>query len=97
LVTSPDYLFLDEPFGDLDPVTLRDVTNALKRINKEFGTTIIMVSHHMDFVKEASHRAIWIENGAIVDDGNPEIICGKLIEKSNAKYLDFDIEKMMQN
>jgi ATPase components of various ABC-type transport systems, contain duplicated ATPase len=97
LVTSPDYLFLDEPFGDLDPVTLRDVTNALKRINKEFGTTIIMVSHHMDFVKEASHRAIWIENGAIVDDGNPEIICGKLIEKSNAKYLDFDMEKLIQN
>ena len=95
LVTSPDYLFLDEPFGDLDPVTLRDVTNALKRINKEFGTTIVMVSHHMDFVKEASHRAIWIENGAIADDGNPEIICNKLIKRSNAKYLDFDIEKLM--
>jgi ATPase components of various ABC-type transport systems, contain duplicated ATPase len=97
LVTSPDYLFLDEPFGDLDPVTLRDVTNALKRINKEFGTTIIMVSHHMDFVKEVSHRAIWIENGAIAADGNPEKICAGLIEKSNAKYLDFDIEKMIQN
>jgi len=97
LVTSPDYLFLDEPFGDLDPVTLRDVTNALKRINKEFGTAIIMVSHHMDFVKEVSHRAIWIENGAIAADGNPEEICAGLIEKSNAKYLDFDIEKMIQN
>ena len=97
LVTSPDYLFLDEPFGDLDPVTLRDVTNALKRINKEFGTTIIMVSHHMDFVKEASHRAIWIENGAVAMDGDPTLVCSKLIEKSNAKYLDFDIEKLMQN
>jgi len=73
------------------------VTNALKRINKEFGTTIIMVSHHMDFVKEVSHRAIWIENGAIAADGNPEKICAELIEKSNAKYLDFDIEKMIQN
>lgn len=96
LVTSPDYLFLDEPFGDLDPVTLRDVTNALKRINKEFGTTIIMVSHHMDFVKEASHRAIWIEKGDVFMDGNPEEICSKLVEKSNAKYLDFDIDKLTQ-
>lgn len=92
LVTTPDYLFLDEPFGDLDPVTLRDVTNALKRINKEFKTTIIMVSHHMDFVKETSHRAIWIDKGAIVMDGNPDDVCSKFIEKSNARYLDFNIE-----
>ncbi|WNY29081.1 Vitamin B12 import ATP-binding protein BtuD [Methanimicrococcus stummii] len=96
LVTSPDYLFLDEPFGDLDPVTLRDVTNALKRINKEFGTTIVMVSHHMDFVKEASHRAILIDSGAIAMDGDPAEVCSALIQKSNAKYLDFDIEKLMQ-
>ncbi|MDV0445849.1 Vitamin B12 import ATP-binding protein BtuD [Methanimicrococcus sp. At1] len=96
LVTSPDYLFLDEPFGDLDPVTLRDVTNALKRINKEFGTTIVMVSHHMDFVKEVSHRAIWIDKGAIAMDGAPAEVCNALIQKSHAKYLDFDIEKLMQ-
>lgn len=96
LVTAPDYLFLDEPFGDLDPVTLRDVTNALKRINKEFGTTIIMVSHHMDFVKEASHRAIWIENGEIIRDGEPELVCTELAEKSGAKYLDFSIDKLTQ-
>ncbi|WNY26084.1 ATP-binding cassette domain-containing protein [Methanolapillus millepedarum] len=94
LATSPDYLFLDEPFGDLDPVTLRDVTNALKRISKDFGTTIILVSHHMDFVKEVSHRAIWIENGKIEMDGKADAVCTSLIEKSNAKYLDFDIEKL---
>jgi methyl coenzyme M reductase system subunit A2 len=96
LVTSPDYLFLDEPFGDLDPVTLRDVTNALKRINKEFGTTIVMVSHHMDFVKEVSHRAIWIDKGAVVMDGNAKEVCDALIKKCNAKYLDFDVGKLMQ-
>ncbi|MCL2863565.1 MAG: ATP-binding cassette domain-containing protein [Methanimicrococcus sp.] len=97
LVTAPDYLFLDEPFGDLDPVTLRDVTNALKRINKEFGTTIIMVSHHMDFVKEVSHRAILVEDGAIISDGCPEDVCAELVKKSNAKYLDFSIGRLTQN
>ena len=98
LVSSPDYLFLDEPFGDLDPLTLRDVTNALKRINKEFGTTIILVSHHIDFIKEVSHRAIWIEKGNIVMDGNPDDICDALIQKSSAKYLqNFSIEKLMQD
>ncbi|MDR2943718.1 MAG: ATP-binding cassette domain-containing protein [Methanosarcinales archaeon] len=96
LVTSPDYLFLDEPFGDLDPVTLRGVTNALKRVSKEFGTTIVMVSHHMDFVKEASHRAIWIDGSSIVMDGAPAEVCAALVQKSNAKYLDFDIEHLMR-
>ena len=71
LTTSPEYLMLDEPFGDLDPVTLRDVTNSLKRINERFGTTIVLVSHHMDFVREVAHRAILIENGAIVNGWKP--------------------------
>ena len=95
LATSPDYLLLDEPFGDLDPVTLRSVTNALKRINKEFGTTIVLVSHHMDFVKEVSHRALLIENGALVMDGSPAETCEALVKKSKAVYLDYDMEKLL--
>ena len=95
LATSPDYLLLDEPFGDLDPVTLRSVTNALKRINKEFGTTIVLVSHHMDFVKEVSHRTLLIENGALVMDGSPAETCEALVKKSKAVYLDYDMEKLL--
>ena len=95
LATSPDYLLLDEPFGDLDPVTLRDVTNALKRINKEFKTTIVLVSHHMDFVKEAAHRALLIEKGALAMDGSPEDVCGALIRQSRAVYLENDMESIM--
>jgi methyl coenzyme M reductase system subunit A2 len=59
---------LDEPFGDLDPKTLRTVTNSLKRICKEFGTTIVMVSHNTDFIRELSNRAIFIDQGLLKDD-----------------------------
>ena len=68
LVSKPDILLLDEPFGDLDPKTLRTVTNSLKRICKEFGTTIVMVSHNTDFIKELSNRAIFIDKGLLLDD-----------------------------
>lgn len=95
LVSRPEILMLDEPFGDLDPVTLRDVTNSLKNINKKFGTTIVFVSHHMDFVKEAAHRAILIDNAKIIMDGKPEEVCSKLIEMSNAKYLEHDISELV--
>ena len=68
LVSKPDILLLDEPFGDLDPKTLRTVTNSLKRICKEFGTTIVMVSHNTDFIRELSNRAIFIDQGILLDD-----------------------------
>ena len=68
LVSKPDILLLDEPFGDLDPKTLRTVTNSLKRICKEFGTTIVMVSHNTDFIRELSNRAIFIDQGLLKDD-----------------------------
>ena len=68
LVSKPDILLLDEPFGDLDPKTLRTVTNSLKKICKEFGTTIVMVSHNTDFIRELSNRAIFIDKGILLDD-----------------------------
>jgi methyl coenzyme M reductase system subunit A2 len=97
LVTGPEILMLDEPFGDLDPVTLRDVTNSLKNINRKFGTTIVFVSHHTDFVKEAAHRAILIDDAKITMDGNPEDVCQKLIEMSHAKYLEHDLHELVDN
>ncbi len=95
LTTHPEILMLDEPFGDLDPVTLRDVTNALKRINREFGTTMIIVSHHMDFVKEVSHRVVLIDEAKVVMDGDPVEVSNCLIEMSHAKYLERNIESLI--
>ncbi|WP_440956782.1 ABC transporter ATP-binding protein [Methanosarcina sp. Mfa9] len=96
LATSPEYLLLDEPFGDLDPVTLRDVTNSLKKINEVFGTTIVLVSHHMDFVREVAHRAVLIENGALVMDGEPAEVCQELINRSNAPYMEHNLEDLVE-
>jgi methyl coenzyme M reductase system subunit A2 len=94
LITHPEILILDEPFGDLDPVTLRDVTNSLKRINSNMGTTIVLVSHHMDFVREAAHRAILIDNAKVIMDGKPEEVCDRLVRMSHASYLEHDLKEL---
>ncbi|MDG6243362.1 MAG: ATP-binding cassette domain-containing protein [Methanolobus sp.] len=94
LVSSPEILMLDEPFGDLDPVTLRDVTNSLKNINREFGTTVVFISHHTDFVKEVAHRAILLDNARIIMDERPDKACKKLIEMGHARYLERDIRDL---
>lgn len=96
LITHPEILILDEPFGDLDPVTLRDVTNSLKRINKRMGTTIVLVSHHMDFVREVAHRAILVDNANIIMDGKPEEVCNRLIGMSHARYLEHDLKELAE-
>ncbi len=80
LASKPEILILDEPFGDLDPVTLRQVANSLKKINEEFGTTIILVSHTMDFVKEVSTRSILINKGKLIEEGDSEKVTEDFIE-----------------
>ena len=91
LISRPKFLLLDEPFGDLDPVTLRDVTNALKTISKDYGITIIMISHNTDFIKELSNRAIFMDDGKIVDESeNIDEIVDNFIDFCHADYLKGD-------
>lgn len=87
LASRPETLFLDEPFGDLDPITLRIIANSIKKINKEFKTTIVMVSHNIDFIKELSKRAIFMDKGNVIDDGNPVKIADDFVEFCKADYL----------
>jgi methyl coenzyme M reductase system subunit A2 len=89
LAARPKILILDEPFGDIDPITMREVSNAIKMINAKLGTTIILVSHHVEFVKEISHRAMLIENGAITADGDPAEVCNAFLASCNAPYLKY--------
>ena len=87
MASNPKTLVLDEPFGDIDPITLRGVSNAIKRINAEFETTILLVSHHVDFVREISHRAVLIEDGGVLMDGDPDGVCDVFVSRCDASYL----------
>ncbi len=93
LAAKPKILILDEPFGDIDPITLREVSNAIKKINSEFGTTMLLVSHHVDFVREVSHRAILIENGIITADGDVNSVSDAFIARCGAAYLRQSLER----
>ena len=88
LVSKPEILLLDEPFGDLDPITLRTVTNSLKTISKKYRITIVMVSHNTEFIKELSNRALFMDDGKIIDDSEDmDKIVGNFIDFCHASYL----------
>ncbi len=72
LISNPKVLILDEPFGDLDPLTLRRVANLIKRIKMSFRPAIVLVSHQLDFVEEVADRCVLIRDGKVIMDGEPK-------------------------
>ena len=67
LMTNPKLIFCDEPTSALDEKMSYDVLKLLKEINKEFGTTIVVVSHDIAVIKALCNRVAIIEDGAITD------------------------------
>lgn len=67
LLMQPKYIFADEPTGSLDSSNGEIVMNILQEINKTFGTTIILVTHDIDFANTAQ-RKIRLLDGQIVND-----------------------------
>jgi energy-coupling factor transporter ATP-binding protein EcfA2 len=71
LAARPRLLVLDEPTANLDPVGMAEVFAVLERLNKEFGTTILMVEHRVDELADKVSRVIMMDEGRVLFDGTP--------------------------
>jgi putative ABC transport system ATP-binding protein len=67
IVTEPTTLFADEPTGNLDSVTTRDIMELLARLNADHGITVLMVTHD-DHVAATASRRVVIKDGLIESD-----------------------------
>jgi putative ABC transport system ATP-binding protein len=67
LVSDPRILICDEPTGDLDRKTADEVLTLLQRLNREFGKTIVMVTHDPQAAKYA-RRTVHLDKGTLVND-----------------------------
>ncbi|RLA63172.1 MAG: phosphonate ABC transporter ATP-binding protein [Epsilonproteobacteria bacterium] len=72
LMQNPELLLADEPVASLDPATSHTVMDYLKKINQEFGVTIICNLHFLSLVKEYGTRVLALKDGEIVYEGPPE-------------------------
>ena len=70
IAMQPECIILDESTSMLDPRGRQEVMKTVKRLNKEFGITVIFITHYMDEAVEAD-RVIVMDNGRIVLDGAP--------------------------
>jgi D-methionine transport system ATP-binding protein len=69
LANAPDILLADEATSALDPETTRDVLQLLRRINRELGTTVIVITHEMNVVREICDTVVMMESGRVVEAG----------------------------
>lgn len=67
LVHRPKIIIADEPTGNLDAVTAREIISLFSRIN-EFGTTIVLVTHDRDIVNTLHKRVITLRDGRVASD-----------------------------
>jgi D-methionine transport system ATP-binding protein len=70
LATSPSILLCDEATSALDPQTTESILDLLKRINAEYGITIVMITHEMQVIREICDKVAVMENGEIVEEGS---------------------------
>ena len=72
LIHKPEILFLDEPTIGLDPVVKENIRVLIKRMNKEFGTTIFLTSHDVGDIEKLCKRVVIINDGKVVLDDSME-------------------------
>lgn len=95
LIHKPDILFLDEPTIGLDPVVKENIRNLIKKMNKEYNTTIFLTSHDVGDIEKLCKRVIIVNHGKIIMDDtmnnlkyhylNKKIIEVKMKENVNLK------------
>jgi phosphonate transport system ATP-binding protein len=91
LVQEPDIILADEPIASLDPRNTKIVMDALLRINKHFGITVICNLHSLDLARSYCDRLIGMASGRIVFDGAP----ATLTEHIARELYDLEANEVM--
>lgn len=73
LALNPSVILFDEPTSALDPEMVGEVLSIIKKIADE-GKTMVIVTHEIHFAREVVNRAVFMADGAIIEQGPPEEI-----------------------
>jgi len=70
LATSPNILICDEATSALDPETTEEILNLLRKVNKDYGITILLITHEMHVIRSICNRVAVMEKGQIIEQGS---------------------------
>lgn len=90
IAMSPKCIILDEPTAMLDPSGRKEVLNIIKKLNKEVGMTVVLITHYMNEAIDAD-RVIVIDEGKIVEQGSPKEVFSKV---DQMKSIGLDVPQV---
>jgi ABC-type polar amino acid transport system ATPase subunit len=86
LAMQPKIMLFDEPTSALDPEMINEVLDVMVNLAKE-GMTMIVVTHEMGFARKVSHRIIFMDEGRIVEEGDPQAFFANPKEERTRTFL----------
>ena len=92
LMLNPDILCFDEPTSALDPELTGEVLNVIKNLKDE-GSTMIVVTHEMEFAKNVSDKIMFMADGVVEEIGTPEQIYENPQSEKTKTFLANSLEK----
>ena len=72
LASDPEILLCDEATSALDPQTTKSILELIRKINKEYGITVVVITHEMSVIQEICNRVAVLERGVLVESGTVE-------------------------
>ena len=92
LMLNPDILCFDEPTSALDPELTGEVLNVIKNLKDE-GSTMIVVTHEMEFAKNVSDKIMFMADGVVEEIGTPQQIYENPQSEKTKTFLANSLEK----
>jgi len=90
LVTSPQYMLLDEPFAGIDPIAVADIQDIIRRLrSREIG--VLISDHNVRETLKVCDRAYIVNEGTVLVEGDPDYIAGSEIARKFYLGKDFDL------
>ena len=87
LATKPEVIYFDEPTSALDPELTGEVLTVMKKLAEE-GMTMIVVTHEMGFARRVANRVVFMEEGIVLEEGDPETIFTSPKEKRTQEFIN---------
>ena len=88
LATRPSILLCDEATSALDPETTGQILALLRKVNRELGLTILLITHEMQVIKEIADQVAVIEGGTIVEQGDAFDVLTRPRHPTTARFLE---------
>lgn len=89
LAVKPKVLLFDEPTSALDPELVSEVLNTIKKLADDGNTTMVIVTHEIQFAKNVANRVIFMDSGNIVVDGKPTDVIDNPKNDRLKQFLNF--------